>query len=187
MDATDDARIDADLARRIADRADRDAEAELARRLLPRVRAYGLVHLRDEVAAADLAQHVAVVVIEALRAQKVDDVEHLAAFVSGACRNTVHAWKRGERRRQTILDRFGATFATSVDPTDDPSAIDKAKLVGCVERLGARDRSIVMLTFFAERPADEIARELEMTPGNLRVARHRALAQLYACVTGGAA
>jgi RNA polymerase sigma-70 factor, ECF subfamily len=35
---------------------DREAEAEMCRRLAPRIRLYGLCHLRDEQAAADLTQ-----------------------------------------------------------------------------------------------------------------------------------
>src|SRR5687767_10700647 len=62
---------DAELARRIAEAAPgmaREAEAELYRRLAPRVRLYGLRHLRDEQAAADLAQQVLLMTIEKLRA-----------------------------------------------------------------------------------------------------------------------
>ena len=61
---------DADLARRVArhggSTGDRDAEAELCRRFAPRIRLYGLKHLRSEERAADLVQSVLLVVIEAL-------------------------------------------------------------------------------------------------------------------------
>ena len=174
---------DAELARRVT-AGDRDAEGALCERLVPRVRAYGLRHLRDDAAAADLAQHVAVVVIEALRAGKVEDPERLAAFVSGACRNTVLAWKRGERTKHTLLERFGATFP-SFAPAADP--IDRDKLARCLARLESRDVTIVVLTYFDERTSLEIARELETTEGNVRVARHRALAKLHECITKGEA
>ncbi len=173
---------DAELARRVT-RGDREAEAMLCARLLPRVRAYGLRHLREESAASDLAQHVAVVVIEALRAGKVEDPERLAAFVSGACRNTVLAWRRGERTKHGLLERFGATFEATVDAAHP---IDRDKLARCLERLDGRDATIVVLTYFDERTGGEIARELEMSEGNVRVARHRALAKLHECITGGA-
>ena len=44
---------DADLAPRIAD-GDREAEAEMCRRMGPRIRLYGLRHLRSPSAADDL-------------------------------------------------------------------------------------------------------------------------------------
>jgi RNA polymerase sigma-70 factor (ECF subfamily) len=46
---------DAELAAAVS-RGDGAAEAELYRRLAPRVRLYGLRHLRDRHAAADLVQ-----------------------------------------------------------------------------------------------------------------------------------
>ena len=63
--------------------------------------------------------------------------------------------------------------------------LEGARLVECMAALGAREQAIVMLTFFADRDGTEIAEELGMTPGNVRVARHRALASLRECVGGG--
>ena len=175
-----DAADDAALARRIA-AGDRDAEAALCERLYPRVRAYGLRHTRDTSIASDLAQHVLVVVIEALRAGKVDDMDRLAAFVIGACRNTLLDWRKGERRRQAILDRFGPTFSSVTLPS---AIVDKDRLAQCLSQLAQREMTIVALTFYADLDGDEIARELEMTTGNVRVARHRAMKQLLECMTG---
>lgn len=174
---------DGDLARRVA-AGDRDAESLLCERLVPRVRAYGLRHLRDDAAASDLAQHVAIVVIEALRAGKVEDPERLAAFVSGACRNTVLAWKRGERTKRSLLEHFGATFERAIVTAP---AVDHDKLARCMHELQPREVTIVVLTYFDDRSSIEIARELETTEGNVRVARHRALAKLHECITGGRA
>ena len=70
---------DAELARRItagAAAGASDAEAELYVRLAPRVRLYGLRHLRDEEAAADLAQQVLLMTIERLRDGKIRDPEY---------------------------------------------------------------------------------------------------------------
>jgi RNA polymerase sigma-70 factor (ECF subfamily) len=49
---------DAELVRQIGSAGGREAEAELFRRMAPRVRLYGLRHLRDEHAAEDLTQQV---------------------------------------------------------------------------------------------------------------------------------
>jgi RNA polymerase sigma-70 factor (ECF subfamily) len=177
----DDSAEDAALARRIVAARDPEAEASLCRRLFPRLRAYGLRHLRDEAAAADLAQHVLIVLLESLRAGRVEDPDHLAAFLMGTCRNTVLDWRKTERRRSALLERFGPSFAIALD--SEPPAIDREQLARCLDHLSPRARTIVALTYFVEREPNEIGRELAMSPGNVRVARHRALAHLHDCLT----
>ena len=54
---------DADLAQRIA-AGYREAEAEVCRRMAPRIRLYGLRHLRSAAAADDLVQQVLLKTIE---------------------------------------------------------------------------------------------------------------------------
>ena len=49
---------DAQVARRVASGDDREAEADLCRRMAPRIRLYGLRHLRDAQATEDLVQQV---------------------------------------------------------------------------------------------------------------------------------
>jgi DNA-directed RNA polymerase specialized sigma24 family protein len=44
----------------------------------------------------------------------------------------------------------------------------------------------VLLTYYAERDAPRIAVELGVSPGAVRVIRHRAMARLRDCVLGGA-
>jgi RNA polymerase sigma-70 factor (ECF subfamily) len=181
----DDSFEDETLARRIATDHDAEAERLLCRRLFPRIRAYGLRHLRDDAGAADLAQHVLVVVLEALRAGRVEDPGRLPAFVMGICRNTVIEWKKVDRRRNTLLEKYAATLVGVAEIA--PVSVDVVQLEHCLEELGARDRTIIALTYFDERAADEIGRALAMSVGNVRVARHRALARLHACVTRGEA
>ena len=173
-----DAIEDAALARRIT-AGDREAEAVLCRRLLPRVRAWGLKHLRDEVAALDLGQQVVIAVLEALRAGRVTEIDRLGAFVIGTCKNTLAAQRRGERRRADLLAEFGPALA---GVTEQAPALDQERLAHCLGLLAPRARAVVALTFYAERSADEIAGELGLSAGNVRVARHRALAQLHDCM-----
>ena len=179
----DDAAEDARLARLVA-AGDRDAELALCRRMLPRVRAWGLKHLRDEAAARDLAQQAVLVMIEAVRARRVEQVDRIGAFVLGVCKHTLEAWQRGERRRAALLDRYGPTFDGIAELADE--ALDRRRLQHCFELLAPRARAVIALTFFAERDGDDIARELGVSAGNVRVVRHRALAQLHDCVTGAA-
>ncbi|MGE3843322.1 MAG: RNA polymerase sigma factor, partial [Vicinamibacterales bacterium] len=75
---------DAALVPRIAD-GSLEAEAELCHRMAPRIRLYGLRHLRSPSSADDLVQQVLVKVIEALRAGRLREPEKLAHFVLGTC------------------------------------------------------------------------------------------------------
>jgi RNA polymerase sigma-70 factor (ECF subfamily) len=79
---------DADLVSRIGSGDDQEAEAELYRRMAPRVRLYGLRHLRDSHAADDLTQQVLITTFETLRAGRLREPEKLASFVLGTCRMT---------------------------------------------------------------------------------------------------
>src|ERR1044072_1432431 len=100
---------DRELARRIlaaGARRDADAEAELCRRVAPRIRLYGLRHLRSEAAAADLVQDVLMLTLEKLRAGAVREFDKLASFILGTCRQTVIDGRRGGRRRGRRLENF---------------------------------------------------------------------------------
>lgn len=179
---------DAELARRIAAAPPgeaREAEGELARRFGPRVRLYGLRHLRDASAAQDLVQEVLVTTIEALRAGRVQDPERLASFVLGTCRVTVAGWRRSAQRRARLLVEFGDALAPLPEPAPAPPP-EGARLAECLRRLRGRARTVIVLTFYAERSSEEIARELGTSPGNVRVLRHRALARPHECLGGPA-
>jgi RNA polymerase sigma-70 factor (ECF subfamily) len=177
---------DGALARRIAEAGaaapDSAAEAELYRRLGPRVRLYGLRHLRDRHAAADLVQQVLLVTLERLRAGKVREPERIASFVLGTCRMTVLEMRRGTRRREALLETWGDSAEAFEAP--EPLALDPDRLAGCLEGLSERERSVVVLSFFADKQADEVGAELAISGGNVRVIRHRALARLRECMGG---
>src|SRR3989304_3487232 len=88
---------DAEIARRIAEGASDRAwwGAELCRRFLNRARLYGLKHLRFDVTAAeDLAQQVMMILLEALRAGRVEDLERVDRFMLGTCRNVAPSMRR---------------------------------------------------------------------------------------------
>ena len=177
---------DGALARRVAAAGatpDSAAEAELYRRLAPRVRLYGLRHLRDRHAAADLVQQVLLMTLERLRAGKVREPERIASFVLGTCRMTVLEMRRGTRRREALLETWGDAAEAFEAP--EPLALDPDRLAGCLEALSERERSVVVLGFFADKGADEVGAELAISGGNVRVIRHRALARLRECMGAG--
>jgi RNA polymerase sigma-70 factor (ECF subfamily) len=156
------------------------AEAELCRRFAPRVRLYGLKHLRDRGAADDLAQQVMMIVIERLRAGEVRDPDQMASFVLGTSRMVAVGLRRTEARRQQLHGRFDSREPEVV--STDELALDLARLEPCLAALRERERTIVLLSFYAEKSAGEIADSLGMTPGAVRVGRHRALASMRTCL-----
>ena len=120
------------------------------------------------------------IVVLGLRDGKIEDPSRLDAFVLGVAKNVISSIRRGERRRTTLLERFGPTFE-HVTSIEEPRA-DRAKVENCFAKLTPRAQTVLLLTFYADRSADEIATELGASAGNVRVLRHRALAQLHACV-----
>jgi RNA polymerase sigma-70 factor, ECF subfamily len=156
------------------------AEAELYRRFAPRVRLFGLKHLRDEAAAQDLAQQVLLMTIERLRAGEVQDAEQIGSFILGASRLSCGGIRRTERRRVDLHARFDVPAVT-----DDPNETDLFALEAvarCLAGVGPRERAILVQTYYAEKSAPEIAAALGMTAGAVRVARHRALESMRQCV-----
>jgi RNA polymerase sigma-70 factor, ECF subfamily len=160
----------------------RDAEGELYRRFAPRVRLYGLRHLRDEQAAADLTQHVLLITIESLRLGRLREPEKIASFVLGTCRLVVREWWRRATRQESLLQQFGRE-APAVEEFAIPE-LDSHQLAGCMQQLAERERSILVMTFYAERSTNDVAEQLGLSVENVRVIRHRALGRLRDCMTG---
>jgi RNA polymerase sigma-70 factor (ECF subfamily) len=122
---------DADLGRRIGGGADSAAEAELFRRMAPRIRLYGLRHLRDEHAAEDLVQQVLIIALEALRAGRLRDPEKVASFVLGTCRMTVLDLRRNAQRKERLMEEFAPDLPAPV-PLATPD-LDRGHLTRCVQ------------------------------------------------------
>ena len=175
---------DGDLARAVAacpTGSAEGAESELYRRFAPRVRLYGLRHLRDEDAARDLVQQVMLLTIEKLRGGSVRDADQIASFVLGMSRTMARDLKRLEWRRERLREAFLTPHAVDVPAAD--TAFDVDRLERCLARLAERERVIVLLTFYAERTAREVGDELGVKEGNVRVIRHRAIERLRTCMT----
>lgn len=173
---------DVELVRQIASGSNREAEAELFRRVAPRIRLYGLRHLRSEHAAEDLTQQVLITTIEALRAGRLREPEKLPSFVLGTCRMTVLNTRRTAQRHEVLLAQYGADLVPR--SRDETPNLDRERLSHCVQNLKERERTVVVMTFYDEQTGAEVADCLGVSPENLRVIRHRAIRQLRACMGG---
>lgn len=177
---------EAALARRIAGSPAgqaRDAEAELYRLLAPRVRRYGLRHLRDAHAASDLMQQVMALTIERLRNGELREPDRVLSFVLGACRLTVMDQRRGERRREDLLERYAD--ALPVADLHVAPRLDHERVARCLERLAERERSVIVMSFYDDQSADAVGQQLGLSAGNVRVIRHRGIEKLRRCVDAG--
>src|SRR5215472_8606837 len=171
---------DAELVRQIGSGTDRQAAAELFRRMAPRIRLYGLRHMRDEHASEDLTQQVLITTIEALRAGRLREPEKLASFVLGTCRMTVLDLRRNAQRKERLLAQFGADLLSPVEPS--LPCLDHDQLARCVQSLKERERAVIVLTFYDEQTGADVACFLGVSEANVRVIRHRAIHQLRDCM-----
>jgi RNA polymerase sigma-70 factor (ECF subfamily) len=173
---------DAELARLIASAGQgaEVAEAALYRRFARRIELYGLRHLGSRTAAEDLVQQVIVSVLSAVRDGRLQNPESLAGFVLGTCRNLASDARR-RARKQRELEREGpggdvVTWPPSLHETD------VARLFGCMRALPERDATVVRMSFWEDRAAEEISERLGVSTGNVRVIRHRAIVKLAECL-----
>lgn len=174
---------DAALARRIiacAPGRDGAAEAELCRRLGPRIRLYGRKHLRSEAAAADLMQDVLVMLLEKLRTGGVRDPDQVVSFVLGTARQRVVDLRRSGVRRARLLEAFPVDLLPPGE--EEPEPVDAARLKACLAALPERERTVLIMTFYDDRTAEAVAAELSLSAGNVRVIRHRGLERLRGCL-----
>lgn len=170
---------DAELVGQIGS-GDSQAEAELFRRMAPRIRLYGLRHLRDAHAADDLTQQVLITTMEALRAGRLREPEKLASFVLGTCRMIVLDLRRNAQRKERLLEQFGADLLA---PATAPGPLlDHEQLARCVQNLKERERAVVVMTFYEEQTSVDVSSFLGVSEANVRVIRHRAIHQLRNCM-----
>ena len=141
---------------------------------------YGLLHLRNDQAAADLMQQVLVIMLESVRAGRVKDPEQIASFVLGTCRMAVLDLRRGAQRRAGLLQEYARTYVQEFVGPLEP--LDSVRLNDCLQRLGERERSVVVLTFYQEESSEDVAATMGLTSANARVIRHRALGRLRECM-----
>ncbi|HEY8923440.1 MAG TPA: sigma-70 family RNA polymerase sigma factor [Polyangia bacterium] len=176
---------DGELVRAIATRAEDAgaAEAELCRRFAPRIRLYGLRHLRDEDRAADLVQAVLLAVLQAARAGRVAEPDHVDRFMLGTCRHVAQRMREVAGRvvaSDDVLAELPAPAAAY-----EHERVDGGPLARCLAALDDRARQVLMLSFTDECPSEEIGARLAISTANVRVLRHRGIAALRRCLDAG--
>lgn len=173
---------DAALARRITGsrgKTDAAAEAELCRRYGRRLYWFGIQYLRAEDAAHDLAQDALVISLEKLRSGEVRDPERIGSFVLGVAKMLSRSMNRDRRRYQPI-GSSGIPETAEYPVAPDP--LPRDKVARCLETLEDRQRAVIVLTYYVDQNTAAIASSLDLSAANVRVIRHRGIAQLRACL-----
>lgn len=177
------ARLDGDLAREVTSAGAAGAaaaEGELYRRFARRIRLFGLRHLGDDMAADDLAQQVMLIAIERLRAGAIRNPDEIGSFILGTSRMVALGLRRTARRRESLHRQVDGREPLAM-PRDE-RLLDADRIRPCLGALRERERTILLLTFYADCPGPEIADRMRMSAGAVRVARHRAVAAMRDCL-----
>ncbi len=156
------------------------SEPELVDRYWGKLRLFAFRQLSDSAAAEDVAQETLRRTIDALRAGRVENPAALPGFVFQTAR---HICQQHHRSR----GREARAFARLSDPYQSEGAEPLARLMGeerCTQvraallLLADADRQLLQWLYFEYQDPVDVARQLGVTPGALRVRRHRALGRL---------
>ena len=160
----------------------RISEEELAARFTPRLRLFAAHRLNDSTGAEDVTQEVLRLVIEAMRANRIDNQDALPGFVFQTARNVCMHWVRSRLREESAFRRYGR------ESTGDQSGVDALESLVSAERasevrraldqLHPDDRELLSMIYYDEFDTEDIARKYKITSAALRVRKHRALQRL---------
>jgi len=161
---------------------DRDAEARLLARVHPSIQAFARRRLKSEADINEFCQHACLLLVEAVRARKIEEPEHFWSFALGVCRNLSRNAARRQERRQALWEAYGPRETGVLDQYELEAHERRGHLEDCLARLSVRAREVIGQTFFDESPPAEIAQSLQISTGNVRVVRHRTLVALRECL-----
>ena len=161
-----------------------DWAAQLATQYSSRLRVFAARRLRDRSAADDVVQETLRRVLEAIRADRIRDVNAIVGFVFETARHVCMQRGRSASRESSAMDRLAQTPQLAIrerapDPLTDLineeqcSAVRKA-----LTHLDDEDRQLIRWSYVESVDSAEIGRRLGITAGAARARRHRALEKL---------
>ncbi len=158
-----------------------DSESRLVEAFRERLRLFAARRLRDWAAAEDVAQEALARGLEAMRAGRIEDPAALPGFLFQTALHVCLHRIRSAGRERRALQRFGG--GAEADTGQSPlsallSAERRSRVLQALERVEPDDRRLLELTFRDELDSEEIGRRLGLTPGAVRVRRHRAIRRL---------
>lgn len=139
-----------------------------------------------EFAADDAAQEACIAVLTALPRYR-DEGRPFEAFVFGIAARKVADVQRSAVRSPVPTESMPDAVDDTPGPEDQAMSADDAERARLLlARLPDHLRELLLLRVAVGLSAEETGRALNMTPGAVRVAQHRALVRLRALATEGA-
>jgi RNA polymerase sigma-70 factor (ECF subfamily) len=160
-----------------------DLAASVAEQFSGRLRLFAARRLAGDLAAAeDVVQEALRTILEALRAGRVREPAAIAAFAFETARNLCMHRGRSRSREERALGRLAIVLP---DPPPDAltaviSEERRSEVRAALQQLEDGDRRLLLMTYVDALSGEEIARELALSAGAVRVRRHRALTRLRA-------
>lgn len=152
-----------------------DGFGELFDRYYDRIYAYAFRRLGTQVAAEDIAACVFEHALRDIKRVRWQGKPIVAWLYRIASRRVADYYR--DKENSTVGELEWGDEGASPD-----RALERAELFAMVQtgmdRLNARDREIIQLTYFDEASTDEIAALLDCTPNSVYVRLHRALKRL---------
>ncbi len=162
-------------------------ERDLAERFWERLRVFGTRRLGDPFLAEDLAQEVLRRVTEALRQGRVENLDALAGFVfQTATHLCLHHYRSREREERALTQLKGMDAGGAGPGPLDGLVSEEARAVvrQALAKLKPDDRDLLRCLYFDDEDCAVTALRLGVTPGALRVRKHRALERLSQLLGG---
>jgi len=160
-------------------RAD-DLAADLATRYFERLRLFATRRLRDAAAGEEVAQEALRRTLEALRGGRVANLDALQAFLFETARHVcMHRQRAGGREARALQQLGRQPEAEPEHPLDAIiSSQETAAVRAALDTLPPDDREVLLWSYRDGLGAPEIGARLGLSPGAVRVRRHRALDRL---------
>ena len=164
----------------IADRAER--ESRIIRTYRESVRRFAGRWV-DATDAEDVAQETLRRVLVAVRGRRIEaGNEPPSGYVFRTARHVCMHIHRSHRRGARAVARLRSEV-DATEPVPDPSVVLEqrerdSRVRACLADLTQRDRGVLLAFYRDGRSTDEVADELGISPGAVRVRRHRAVRRL---------
>ncbi|MGH7508913.1 MAG: RNA polymerase sigma factor [Gemmatimonadales bacterium] len=162
-------------------------ETQIVRQFRERLRLFALRRLHDAAAAEDVAQETLRRVLEACRAGRLENPAALPAFVFQTAQHICLQHFRSTSREGRALLRLGGEGSSQAETHPLTTLIGDERRVAvrqALDQLNPDDRLLLRMLYYEESDSGAVARRLGVTPGALRVRKHRVLVRLAALLGG---
>jgi RNA polymerase sigma-70 factor (ECF subfamily) len=165
-----------------------DEQASALERLRERLRLFAARRLRNWEEAEDVAQEAIRRAVQSLRAGKMANPDAMPAFlfqtVVHICQHRMLSAGRESRAIRGLASDGAEPEAPEEDPLQALLSEERRRAVReAMSRLDPSDRDVLSLSYVDALDAADVGHRLGLTPGNVRVRRHRALKRLKELLT----